>query len=71
MDSIEAVFELDRYIDQSVLSGIPAVTVIHGKGTGALRSAIQAHLRGHKAVKTYRAGAYGEGEAGVTVVELK
>jgi DNA mismatch repair protein MutS2 len=71
MDSIEAIFELDRYIDQSLLSGIPTVTVIHGKGTGALRSAIQAHLKGHKAVKTYRAGTYGEGEAGVTVVELK
>jgi DNA mismatch repair protein MutS2 len=71
MDSIEAIFELDRYIDQSVLSGIPTVTVIHGKGTGALRSAIQTHLKGHKSVKAFRAGTYGEGEAGVTVAELK
>jgi DNA mismatch repair protein MutS2 len=70
-DSIEAILELDRYIDQSLLSGIPTVTVIHGKGTGALRAAIQSHLKGHKAVKTFRAGTYGEGEAGVTVVELK
>ncbi len=71
MTSGEAIIELDRYIDSSVLSGVGTITVIHGKGTGALRAAIQEHLKSHRSVKTYRLGVYGEGESGVTVIELK
>ncbi|MEG2931156.1 MAG: Smr/MutS family protein, partial [Ruthenibacterium sp.] len=54
-----------------VLSGQNTLYVIHGKGTGILRKAIHDHLKSHRNVKSYRLGAYGEGEAGVTVVELK
>jgi DNA mismatch repair protein MutS2 len=71
MDSSEAVMEMERFIDSAVLSNIPVITVIHGKGTGALRTAVQGRLKKHKSVKTFRAGVYGEGEAGVTIVELK
>jgi DNA mismatch repair protein MutS2 len=71
MDSLEATAELDRFLDRSVLAGIATVTIIHGKGTGALRSAIQTHLKKHRSVKTFRPGVFGEGEAGVTVAELK
>ena len=71
MTSDEALVELERFIDQCVLSGVPTVTIIHGKGTGALRAAVQQRLRKHRNVKTFRLGAYGEGEAGVTIAELK
>lgn len=71
MASDEAILELDKYIDNAVLSGITTVTVIHGKGTGVLRKAVQAHLRSHKNIKTYRTGTFGEGENGVTIAELK
>ena len=67
----EAMLELDRYLDSAILAGLGSVTVIHGKGTGALRSAVQQRLRSHKSVKSFRAGAYGEGDAGVTIAELK
>lgn len=67
----EALMETDRFLDSAVLRGQQTVYIIHGVGTGALRSAIQKHLRTHKAVKSFRPGRYGEGEAGVTVVELK
>ncbi len=67
----EALMETDQYIDHAVMSGQTEVWLIHGKGTGALRSAIQQHLKGHRNVKSFRLGRYGEGEAGVTVVELK
>ena len=71
MASDEAIMELDRYLDSAVLSGITAVTIIHGKGTGALRKAVQSFLKGHKAIKSYRLGVFGEGETGVTIAELK
>lgn len=71
MTSEEGIMETDRFIDACVLSGIPTVRIIHGKGTGALRAAIQSHLKSHKSVKTFRLGTFGEGEAGVTIVELK
>ena len=67
----EALMEADQFIDHAVLNGQTMVYLIHGKGTGALRNAIHQHLRGHKNVKSFRLGRYGEGEAGVTVVELK
>ncbi len=71
MTSDEAIIELDRYIDSCLLSGVGTITVIHGKGTGALRAAVQQHLKKLKRVKSFRLGVYGEGESGVTVVELK
>ncbi len=67
----EALLETDKFIDDAVMSGIGQVTIIHGKGTGALRAAIQDHLRTHPSVKSYRLGAFGEGETGVTIAELK
>ena len=67
----EALAETDKFIDSAVLRGQNTVYIIHGKGTGALRTAIQKHLRTHKNVKSFRLGRYGEGETGVTVVELK
>ena len=71
MEAIEAVLAAERYIDSAVMGKLKTVTIIHGKGTGALRSAVQNMLRRNKAVKSFRLGRYGEGEAGVTVVELK
>lgn len=70
MASDEAILELDRYIDNAVLSGITTVTIIHGKGTGVLRKAVQAHLRSHKNIKSFRTGTFGEGENGVTIAEI-
>ncbi len=67
----EAVMNVDAFIDSALLSGISLLTVIHGKGTGVLRTAIQKHLKHHPSVKSFRLGTFGEGEAGVTVVELK
>ena len=62
---------VERYLDSCAQAGLESVTIIHGKGTGALRSGVQSFLRTHPRVKTYRMGAYGEGDAGVTVVTLK
>lgn len=67
----EAIMNVDRFIDSALLSGIEQLTVIHGKGTGALRTAVQQHLKRHPSVRSYRLGTFGEGEAGVTIVELK
>lgn len=69
--SEEAVLNLDRFLDSALLSGVDQVTVIHGKGTGVLRSAVQQYLKKHPRVKSYRLGTFGEGESGVTIVELK
>ena len=71
MESIEAVAAAEMYIDSAVMAKLKTVTIIHGKGTGALRQAIQQMLRRNKSVKSFRLGRYGEGETGVTVVELK
>ena len=67
----EAVPIVERYIDSAVLGKLNTVTIIHGKGTGALRAAIQQSLKKNKQVKSFRPGRFGEGEMGVTVVELK
>ena len=67
----EAILEVDRYIDNCLMSGLDQVSIIHGKGTGALRAGIQDYLKRDKRVRSYRMGAYGEGDAGVTVVTLK
>ena len=71
MDTMEAVAATERFLDNAVMAKREKVTIIHGKGTGALRAAVQQSLRKNKAVKSYRLGRYGEGESGVTVVELK
>ena len=67
----EALFTLDSFIDQMLLRNISEFTVIHGKGTGALRAAVQKHLKNCRFVKAFRLGVYGEGENGVTIVTLK
>mgnify|MGYP001093763153 FL=1 len=67
----DACLELDRFIDNAQITGVHEFYVVHGKGTGALRSGVQQYLKNHPRVKTYRIGAYGEGDAGVTVVTLK
>lgn len=67
----EALLDLDLFIDNAVMSGLGEITVIHGKGTGALRKAVTDHLRHHSSVKTSRLGVYGEGENGVTIVTMK
>ena len=67
----EAVSELDKYLDDALLSHLSTVRVVHGKGTGALRKGIHEFLRRQKHVKSYRLGEFGEGDAGVTIVELK
>ena len=67
----EAIGEVDMFLDSAVMRGQHTVYIIHGMGTGALRAGIQKHLRTHRQVKSFRLGGYGEGGAGVTVVELK
>ncbi len=71
MESLEGVLAAERYIDSAVMGKLKTVTIIHGKGTGALRAAVQQMLKKNKSVKSFRLGRFGEGEAGVTVVELK
>ena len=70
-ERFEAVDAAERFIDAAVMAKLEEVRIIHGKGTGALRTAIQEMLKKNKAVKRFRLGKYGEGESGVTVVTLK
>lgn len=67
----EALLDLDMFIDGAVRSGLTEITIVHGKGTGVLRKAVQTHLRTHPNIRTFRLGVYGEGEDGVTIAELK
>ncbi len=69
--AIEAIMAVDSAIDSAILSNVEHLTIIHGKGTGVLRTEIQKHLRTSKYVKSFRLGNFGEGESGVTIVELK
>ncbi len=71
LETLEAESVVENYIDAAVMSKLGTVTIIHGKGTGALRKAVHEMLKRNKAVKSFRLGRYGEGEAGVTVVELR
>ncbi len=70
MDSVEAICVLDRYLDEAMRSNLKMVRIIHGKGTGVLRTAVQNSLKRNKFVKKYRLGMYGEGEDGVTIAEF-
>ena len=67
----EACMELEKFIDNAYMAHLPSVRIVHGKGTGALRKGVQQYLRRNKHVKTFRLGEYGEGDAGVTIAELK
>lgn len=67
----EAIPLLDKYLDDAYLAHLPSVRIVHGKGTGALRNAVQAHLKRLKYVKSFHLGEFGEGDAGVTIAEFK
>lgn len=67
----EAIIEVDRYLENAAMNGLNEVMIIHGKGTGALRAGIQSYLKTHRLVESFRQGAYGEGDAGVTAVTIK
>ncbi|MDD5591090.1 MAG: Smr/MutS family protein [Dehalococcoidales bacterium] len=66
----EALIKLDQYLNDAMLAGLYRVRVIHGKGSGTIRQVARRHLARHPLVKSYRPGGYGEGGAGVTIVEL-
>ena len=67
----EAISELDKYLDDAYLAHLPSVRIVHGKGTGALRNAVQNHLKRVKYVKSFQLGEYGEGDSGVTIAVFK
>ena len=67
----EATIEVDKVIDTAVMRNMGEIRIIHGKGTGALRSGLHQHFRRHPSIRSFRLGVYGEGETGVTIVELK
>lgn len=67
----EAIAHLDKYLDDAYLAHVPSVRIVHGKGTGALRTAVHQYLKRYKHVKTFRLGTFGEGDAGVTIAEFK
>lgn len=71
LTAMEALMDVDNFIDAAVMAGVHQLSIIHGKGTGVLRAAVQQHLKKHPSVKSYRLGVFGEGESGVTIVELK
>ena len=67
----EALFNLDNYISQAILHNCSEIRIVHGKGTGILRKAVQDYLKTSPAVESFRIGKYGEGESGVTIATLK
>ena len=67
---LDAVIEIDKFLDNAVLSHLTSVTIIHGKGTGALRSGVHSHLKTHPLVKKFNLASLGEGDTGATIVEL-
>ena len=67
----DALFIVDKYLDDCYLANLPTARIVHGKGTGKLRNGIHDFLKKHPHVKSYRLGTFGEGEMGVTVVEFK
>lgn len=69
--AIDAILDLDRAIDSAILTNMHILTIIHGKGTGVLRAEVHKHLKKHPSIRSFRLGVYGEGEAGVTIAELK
>jgi len=69
--AMEAIMDIDAAINNAVLMNINQLTIIHGKGTGVLRAEIQKYLRTHKNIKSFRLGNFGEGDAGVTICEIK
>lgn len=71
LDSVSAIEVVDKFLDDATLSSLNFARIVHGKGSGILRKAIHEFLKSHKAIKSFRLGNYGEGEAGVTVVEFK
>ena len=71
LNVLEATPIVDKYLDDAALAGLTTVRIIHGRGTGKLREGIQSFLKTHPHVKNYRVGTFGEGEMGVTIVELK
>ena len=71
MDSVEAIGVLERYLDEAMRSNLKQVRIIHGKGTGTLRAAVQQALRKNKYIKKFRLGVYGEGEDGVTIADFE
>ena len=71
MDSVEAICALSLYLDSAMRAKLPSVRIIHGKGTGVLRAAVQQELKKNKFIKSYRLGLYGEGEDGVTIAEFR
>ena len=68
---MDAIMDVDNAIDSAILMGLHQITIIHGKGTGVLRTEIQKHLRSHPSIRSFRLGTYGEGDSGVTIAELK
>jgi len=66
----EALWRLDQYLNDAFMAGLPSVRIVHGKGTGKLRRTVHDSLAKHTLVKSYRLGDYGEGDYGVTIVEL-
>ena len=67
----DAIFIVDKYLDDCYLANLPTARIVHGKGTGKLRNGIHAFLKNHPHVKSFRLGTFGEGEMGVTIVEFK